>query len=92
MAATKNNGTLTEDQLKFIEKCEADFTDRYTDKDEDFVKESEVTMDPLIMEVEQYRNYENRRQYHGDNRHRPYRNDRNDRRDNYRDHDRRRYR
>ncbi|KAG7199232.1 hypothetical protein KM043_018101 [Ampulex compressa] len=44
------NTNLTEEQKKFLEECENEFKDRYTEKDSDFmkVKNAEIKKPPII--------------------------------------------
>jgi RNMT-activating mini protein len=93
MAAVQN---LSDEDIEFLEKCEEEFKDRYTEKDDHFIKVFNAEPStPLIVE-RWYPQNPGRRNDRRNNRHHPYERhgnrDYNDRRD-YRDrrdyHDRR---
>ncbi|KAK7576178.1 hypothetical protein V9T40_012464 [Parthenolecanium corni] len=49
--STTDSLALTEDQEAFVKECEAEFCDRYTEKDDDYKKLKEVGIgDPPIVE------------------------------------------
>ncbi|KAJ9591441.1 hypothetical protein L9F63_002047 [Diploptera punctata] len=52
---------LTEEQKQFLAECESQFADRYTDKDEEFVKYKEKSNTPPI--VDPWYNNKPRRNY-----------------------------